>query len=535
MKKPTLLFFFLSALTANIMVPYLFGMPSEFSNVIWSDKGPQNVGDILKNTQESVVYIRGAHEAVNQGPYFSPKINLSPTINELCIIDANLPNTNIRIEAQEMTVLNIENASVGALNIKAPKLKILVFSNLKSSGGSITPERIDYVALSNYRPQVGSEWVVGDSFTVSGGEYPFGLQLRDRTPATDAILWPTPPSGRKPESSISIYKAQIERLSIEMRDTDVVRLHIEDTKADSVAVDARSDLRGAPTQFEVIDVKNSSLGKAFECVGDSLKYILRPVSGIPLNSFTWSHSSCEVLSFVGKLPPIVSISESTIDKGIDLLRSDFSQVESLKLVYLSTDSAKLFLNPDQIDALKFTYRGGADTSDEKTASYLADSFTKRGLNSAADAVRLRIEEAKTNATNDWSAGRVVRKAWGIFFGYGYEAWRWLCFMMIPSALLACCVLWRWFRNDISKISERERGKEAEPFEQLSHNIQMFTCMWLAFRILFSLKFDIKWLTKNTNFNRVIVVVYTAGIAMYVLLFVGARGSLFESAKHLAGF
>ena len=274
---------------------------------------------------------------------------------------------------------------------------------------------------------------------------------------------------------------------------------------------------------------------------------------------------------------VVNFTNSTFKKEIELRQSNF---DSLGIIYLEDikffegkflfyweqfkgkDSQRIKLVDSPADSLKDEHY----TRIEIIYHKLRDNFIAQADKASADDVMYELA---------WQRAEILKEfhwqMYGVFFGYGYQPWRFLLFVVLPLILIFAGV-WYWFYYAIlvfinpglfPKISDAGNLKQKDKhllrtkntkhiklqitdFSYVLNNMNRLTRYWHALyfstSVLLGIRFKKEW-TKDhpdnilgrKSFIYFVTFEWALGIMLFVVFALLVKGIRFSFIKDLLGF
>jgi uncharacterized protein YjbI with pentapeptide repeats len=238
-------------------------------------------------------------------------------------------------------------------------------------------------------------------------------------------------------------------------------------------------------------------------------------------------------------------------------------------LYLSPDSTKTNLSMEQADSV----RNDLYRSLEMFYERLRDNFIAQRDNESADNAMYELGKQRSEMLNefDW-------KIYGWLFGWGYQPWRFLVFVVLPF-ILTFTLIWYWlyfelairmiddkveqeFSTNPSKLSFRTREisllpswrvfRRAGRLKICTHSdsgiglgrlSRYWHVLFFSASVLLDIRFKKQWLQKietkgrlgERSFLAMITIEWALGIGLYIAFAILVKGSRFEFIKGLLGF
>ncbi len=238
---------------------------------------------------------------------------------------------------------------------------------------------------------------------------------------------------------------------------------------------------------------------------------------------------------------------------LHLYWDQFKGVDNLR-IKLSSDSTPL--NITQADSIKGRYQ-----RIETIYHLLRDNFLKQGNKSSADAVMYELGWQKKEIL-----GGLWQTLYGWLFGWGYQPWRFLIFLVLPIIILfALIYYWNFYPFIFNIIKSANKGftiqnidpslpnsrKELNLFNKYKictifhHKKHSPLISWLAriwhvlffsASVLLGIRFKKDWIKlEKDKFLGLITIEWLLGIGLYIAFAVLAKGAQFAYIKGLLGF
>jgi len=271
----------------------------------------------------------------------------------------------------------------------------------------------------------------------------------------------------------------------------------------------------------------------------------------------------------------IDLSESHFLEGIDLRRASLDSVTTIYINdHFSFPDGKLLVRWDQIKERVHLDPWDADYRRVEIFYYrLRDNFLAQRDNSSADAVMYELGSQRATMLGEWHW-----RFYGWLFGWGYQPWRFLLFVVLPLIILFA-VVWYWFyyelvirivddkidqkyapRTDKLLFSEKtihlfgpgrtlfpsiglrvyDHSKSALGVGRL---LRYWHVLFFSASVLLGIRFKKEWIQIFPPTNRVgrrsflhlATFEWLLGISLYVVFALLVKGSRFEFIKGLLGF
>lgn len=270
---------------------------------------------------------------------------------------------------------------------------------------------------------------------------------------------------------------------------------------------------------------------------------------------------------------IINLAAATFKSDLDLRRAKFDSVETIYIDHNTTfPTGKLHLYWDEFKAknkLRIQLSNyPANLQIVKREHYqrietfyhrMRDNYLFQGNKTSADAVMYEL---------GWQREEILKEFWwklyGWFFGWGYQPWRFLVFVVLPIILLFAGFWYKYFYHIvailvwekmpdsmISEISKSKYREETTLFKKLKHrrfshskfstdNISYIARLWqvifFSSSVLLGIRFKKDWIeSKNQAFMYVITFEWLLGIGLFVAFALLVKSARFDFVKSLLGF
>ncbi len=273
----------------------------------------------------------------------------------------------------------------------------------------------------------------------------------------------------------------------------------------------------------------------------------------------------------------INFSKTTFKKEIDFRQANFDSVTVIYLEDITFPEGELHFYWEQFkgkDSLRIKLRNPpADslkdehyTRIEIIYHKLRDNFIAQGDKSSADDVMYELEWQRDEILSEFD-----QQLYGIFFGYGYQPWRFLLFVVLPLLIIFAGV-WYWFYYAIlvfinpnlfsenvvtAELKHKDkylfRTKNTQrvnlqftDFSYALNDINRLTRYWHALffstSVLLGIRFKKEWtkhLPKNIlgrkSFIYFVTFEWVFGIILFVVFALLVKGIRFSFIKDLLGF
>lgn len=238
---------------------------------------------------------------------------------------------------------------------------------------------------------------------------------------------------------------------------------------------------------------------------------------------------------------VADFSGVRFETGTDLRLAKFSN-KGIKLEAFQADMSIFYLDLDQIvtagllflppeQELQNPVKKKQEALGRLDHVYEAiiDQYQKRGLTSEADDLSLiyRREQNKIKQS-------LLDSLYDFFMGYGYETWRYIAFVVLPSIVAFALMYWAWFANEMSAIIRRKDQISTEELMPDKGVVQFARMAAMSSGILFAIRYKTMWIVNNDRFNHLVILNYLYGIGLYLAFSIGTRTSSFDVVKSMIG-
>jgi hypothetical protein len=253
----------------------------------------------------------------------------------------------------------------------------------------------------------------------------------------------------------------------------------------------------------------------------------------------------------------ISFAFTQFSNGIDLRRCNLDSLASIALEGIQFPDGQLWVDWGAIKAID-TPRiviavPSASAYDnfrrlESVYLKLRDNYLAQGNRQSADDVMYELEWQRERVL-----GGLFQWAYGFLFGYGYQAWRYAIFVVLPIVFAFAAVYHFFFFPVFAPVVDRtipENLRAAQRERRFRRSIihyyptrlsgvpvlrRIFLALYFSFTVLLAFRFKKDWLTKSTRFFDLVVLQYFFGLLLYVLFAYYARGSYFDTVRNILGF
>ena len=294
----------------------------------------------------------------------------------------------------------------------------------------------------------------------------------------------------------------------------------------------------------------------------------------------------------------VNLSSTVFKKEVDFRRTNFDSVKTIYLENINFPVGKLHFYWEQFkgqDKLKIgiiskeeiksrNKRLGLDTLEENNVrrkeltdslkkddfrrtdiiyKLLRDNFLEQGNESSADDVMYELGKQRDEILSEFHW-----HLYGIFFGYGYQPWRFLLFVLLPI-IIFFAVIWYWFyypslvfissnlfpekfrigsqEKHLIKIGNRSLIKiRITDFNKSPKTNNPLTRYWHALyfstSVLLGIRFKKDWIKVfsedvlgSKSYIRLVSFEWALGIILFVVFALLVKGVRFSFVKDLLGF
>ncbi len=248
---------------------------------------------------------------------------------------------------------------------------------------------------------------------------------------------------------------------------------------------------------------------------------------------------------------ILRLGSINFEKGVDFRRAIFDSVETIYVSHQTTfPEGKLHLYWDQFKGtenlrIRLVERSILNLYDEKEHYQrietlyhrLRDNFLAQGNKVSADAVMYELGWQKKEIYAYWSWVVIKQTMYGWFFGWGYQPWRFLVFVVVPI-IIAFAILWqkRYF-SAFEKVIFKDVLSDANALSEQGKSVlqRSMQSLYFSASVLLGIRLKKNWLIKHNNFLVWVCVEWTLGIGLYIMFALLVKGSRFDVIKGLLGF
>ena len=127
------------------------------------------------------------------------------------------------------------------------------------------------------------------------------------------------------------------------------------------------------------------------------------------------------------------------------------------------------------------------------------------------------------------------KMYGFFFGWGYQPWRFLLFVVLPITIIFALV-WYFVYYDVlqNAIFKRDISTSLGP-QQGSKLLKGWHAIFFSFSVLLGIRFKKEWLIKHQNYLFWVTFQWGLGIGLFVTFAILVKGARFGFIRDLLGF
>ena len=239
---------------------------------------------------------------------------------------------------------------------------------------------------------------------------------------------------------------------------------------------------------------------------------------------------------------IVILTGTDFRQGVDFRQTYFDSVEIIHLEniifpegelrfywhqFQGKDSLRIRIRNPPADSLKQEHYNRI----EIIYHQLRDNFLAQEDKGSADAV-IMYELG-------WQKKKILGEFWwkmyGFFFGWGYQPWRFLLFVVLPVVIIFALV-WYFVYYDVlqNAIFKRDISKELGS-QQGSKLLKAWHAIFFSFSVLLGVRFKKEWLIKRHNYLFWVTCQWGIGIGLFVTFALLAKGARFGFIRDLLGF
>lgn len=282
--------------------------------------------------------------------------------------------------------------------------------------------------------------------------------------------------------------------------------------------------------------------------------------GVSFRESTFTQSPVLVRTYIAK---DLKLEGTQFKNGVDFRMADMENNTHLYLEAVQYEKPMIF-GEDQINSSKISVSPPAELSKhpnheermrkEYIYELLSDSFKQRGMLTVADQLLYAYNEEYTRLEPS-----AKRSMYGLFFGYGYQPWRFVIFIMFPLIFLFSILWLSFFHREILMAMSRVDGNEKNfgdiNFKMLwlipikipsveiidgkditiPKTISIISALHFSFTIFFSVRFKRQWLDVNDRtFNYTVILEYALGLLSIAIFALGSRVASFDVIKNILG-
>ena len=274
-----------------------------------------------------------------------------------------------------------------------------------------------------------------------------------------------------------------------------------------------------------------------------------PYGGV---KFDWAKFDAFV-SFKGTVfKATVSFSDTQFKRGVDLREARFDSVDFLALGGMTYPEGQLRVYWDQIkgashprivyslrswdEAANFRNRSSHYTRIDILYRQLRDNYLKQGEQASADAVMYELGWQRDLILREWHW-----RLYGWVFGYGYQPWRFILFVVAPF-ILGFASLWGtkyyavlenqvfkdYFEKDVNIACTSQKGSKSLRYGKVWYSV-IFSAS-----VSIGLRFKKEWVVHYGYFLYWATVQWALGIGLYIAFALLAKGHRLGYIKELLG-
>ena len=163
---------------------------------------------------------------------------------------------------------------------------------------------------------------------------------------------------------------------------------------------------------------------------------------------------------------------------------------------------------------------------------LRDNFLAQEDKASADAVMYEL---------GWQREEILGEFWwtmyGYFFGWGYQPWRFLLFVVLP-VIMGFALLWFFkYYEVLQKVIFKTELKDAAAFKEKQEDLlqKVWHSLFFSSSVLLGIRFKKAWIIKRGNFLYWASLEWALGIGLFVTFALLVKGARFGFIRDLLGF
>jgi len=501
-----------------------------FASIMWVNHvvaGTTQIDEFFKDRDESSVvnqYSENLSKGVlsKDGHYYQKGGTL-----------ATLQKTLNSYPINNITLLNIESDQAVSIEVPETLKQIFIRNSNFKKGLSIILNSLDRLVITG--SEITGEFMTSDANNKTASDiYLSNNKFLAQSGEYKGLFWLSDLFGTNLTILDCSFDVEAQLMDVELKEIAWIQGNIFNDGFSIVGNDLtpafhflKNEVKG-PAIFAVDRFKKETSFKNTEFYGD-----------VTLSKITFDTKPVFARTrFYG----LLDFSATDFSKGVDLRIAKFSKNKGIKLEAFEADLKNFNIDLAQLEKVKIIFTkpveeltDGNERQQEEIARInkvyyqLKKSFINSGETREADKIGLM----HSRVVNDIEHS-TLSYMYDFFMAYGYEAWRYVAFVFIPSIFFFAIIYLRWFKEEINEVVRR---KDQHPIEEAlpSHSLAtMARMIVMSGSILFAIRYKTVWISDNIGFNQIVMANYFFGIGLYILFALGTRTSSFDIVKSLIG-
>ena len=237
----------------------------------------------------------------------------------------------------------------------------------------------------------------------------------------------------------------------------------------------------------------------------------------------------------------IRLQNATFRHGVDFRTSDFNLVSQIDLENCYFPEGRLYIYWDQIK-MRDDFRITVDTLVGETRedhynrlsiiyNRLKENFLVQGDKSSADAVMYELGYRRDTISTE-----ILWKCYGWFFGYGYQPWRFLLYIVFPGIFVFASLWYYHYFEALQNVIFKENIEAAKVIQtEVSEFDKIWYSVLFSFSVLLSIRFRREWVVHYRQFLYWVTFEWILGIGLYIIFALLIRSSRFDYIKGFLGF
>jgi len=238
----------------------------------------------------------------------------------------------------------------------------------------------------------------------------------------------------------------------------------------------------------------------------------------------------------------VDFTDTDFRQGVDFRQASFDSPQTLYLENITFPEGELRIYWHQFqgqDSLRikvhlpeFTSKKEHYTRIEIIYHRLRDNFLAQKDKSSGDAVMYEL---------GWQKAEILGEFWwkmyGFFFGWGYQPWRFLLFVVLPT-IMGFGLLWYLkYYEVLQKVIFKTELKDASIFKEKQDDFlqKVWHSLFFSSSVLLGIRLKKAWIIKRGYFLYWVSLEWALGIGLIVTFAILVKGARFGFIKDLLGF